>query len=66
MAAKSNIDELKKEYRKLRERNAYLGDEVAYIKYLMEVMLTIMGKINLQRKRLKNDSIYIRSSITFH
>lgn len=50
MAAKSNIDELKKEYRKLRERNAYLGDEVAYIKYLMEVMLNDNGKDKSSKK----------------
>ena len=39
MAAKSDIDELKKESRGLKKRNAYLEDEVAYIKTLMEVML---------------------------
>ena len=39
MAAKSDIDELKKERRELKKRNAYLEDEVSYIKTLMEVML---------------------------
>ena len=39
MAAKSDIDELKKERRELNKRNAYLEDEVAYIKTLIEVML---------------------------
>ena len=39
MAAKSDIDELKKERRELKKRNAYLEDEVAYIKTLMEGML---------------------------
>ena len=39
MAAKSDIDELKKERRELKKRNAYLEDEVAYIKTLIEVML---------------------------
>lgn len=39
MAAKTNPEELAKENSDLRRKNAYLEDEVAYIKTLMEVML---------------------------
>ena len=39
MASKSDINELKEECRELKKRNAYLEDEEAYIKTLMEVML---------------------------
>ena len=39
MAAKSDINELKEECRELKKGNAYLEDEVAYIKTLIEVML---------------------------
>ena len=39
VAAKTNPEELAKENSDLRRKNAYLEDEVAYIKTLMEVML---------------------------
>ena len=39
VAAKTNPEELAKENRDLRRKNAYLEDEVAYLKKLYEVML---------------------------
>ena len=39
MAAKTNPEELAKENSDLRRKNAYLEDEVAYLKKLYEVML---------------------------
>lgn len=54
MAAKSDIDELKKERREWKKRNVYLEDEVAYIKTLMEVMLK--DKREDDEKSSKKDS----------
>lgn len=65
MASKSDINELKEECRELKKRNAYLEDEEAYIKTLMEGMLKDKSEdINLQRKIHSNKGTYIRSSIT--
>ena len=52
MAAKSDINELKEECRELKKGNAYLEDEEAYIKTLMEGML----KDKSEDKSSKKDS----------